>query len=628
MTSHGMVAGLAVLLASVQGPPVRDARTGPPPSAQATAMIAGRLVAADTGRPVRQARVTIAGMDVRFTRGAVTDDQGAFSFSDLPAGQFTLSASKGGFLDVAYGQKRPGTGRPGTPIQLQAGEKLDRITLDIPRASVITGTILDDFGDPVFGLQVRAMRYVRRTGERTLQVAGTGMTDDRGVYRISGLLPGDYVVTTAPRDPLGLAITEEMKVRAAAVLDAASARGNLNEGLVMEAKAMAAAAEQGGEDLTTGLAPVFYPGTPQLSAATTIPIGVSEERQNVDLRLQYVRLARVSGMVASTGPVPPGAQVFLFDSAAAVPGAGNRSARVMPDGRFTFAGIPPGQYTLFARASVRPQSTEWATPAAIRPESKEAAIAAALAPQPTDILWSTTEIAVNGDPVTNVALMLQPGMAVTGTVVFDAAPSGSVDFSRLRLTLVPVGGALGAEFAVTREAPVDAAGRFTIRGAIPGRYRVVPGSGVPSGFTIESAVFGGRDVLDFPLEIASGQDQSGGVLTFSTRVTELSGTVSGAGGKPVADLTIVAFPADARYWLPQNRRIQASRPATDGRFSFRYLPPGDYRLVAVADPEPGQWFDPEFLKQLVAGSIAVSLGPGEKKRQDVTLASGGGPSIR
>jgi hypothetical protein len=32
------------------------------------------------------------------------------------------------------------------------------------------------------------MRYVMRNGERTLQQAGSGTTDDRGVYRIPALL--------------------------------------------------------------------------------------------------------------------------------------------------------------------------------------------------------------------------------------------------------------------------------------------------------------------------------------------------------------------------------------------------------------------------------------------------------
>jgi hypothetical protein len=387
---------------------------------------------------------------------------------------------------------------------------------------------------------------------------------------------------------------------------------------------MAAAVDMSSEEPSRGFAPVFYPGTPQLSAATSVKIGAGEERQNLDVRLQFVRLARVSGLLVAAGPVPPGAQVTLVDVAQQVAGAGQRSTRIGADGRFTFVGVPPGQYSVFARATFRagpPQEAPLPPPG-----SKEAAIAAALNAAPTDMLWAASEIAVNGEPVSDVALQLQPGMSVSGTVVFDGAAPGSIDLSRLRVSVVPAGAPIAGGFSSTRDAPVDAGGRFTIQGVAPGRYRLLPGRGVPSGYALESAIFAGKDVLDFPLEVAPGQDASGGVVTFSTRATEIAGSVRGPSGSPATDLSIIVFPVDSRFWTPQSRRIQAARPTTEGRFTFRMLPPGDYRLVAIEDPEPGQWFDPDFLRQIGAGSIAVSLAPGEKKRQDVTSASGGDPS--
>ena len=106
-------------------------------------------------------------------------------------------------------------------------------------------------------------------------------------------------------------------------------------------------------------------------------------------------------------------------------------------------------------------------------------------------------------------------------------------------------------------------------------------------------------------------------VTFAPRLSELTGLVQDATGKPATDYTLVVFPADSRYWLPSTRRIQATRPASDGRFSLNNLPAGDYRLVAVVDPEPGQWFDPAFLRELLPGSMAVTLAKGEKRTQDI-----------
>src|SRR5262245_31441135 len=71
----------------------RDA-TRPAPQPLGTGLIAGALVAVDTGKPVRQARVTLSGGDTRMSKTVTTDDQGAFSFAELPAGSFTLTASR------------------------------------------------------------------------------------------------------------------------------------------------------------------------------------------------------------------------------------------------------------------------------------------------------------------------------------------------------------------------------------------------------------------------------------------------------------------------------------------------------------------------------------------------------
>src|SRR5262249_33882693 len=104
---------------------------------------------------------------------------------------------------------------------------------------------------------------------------------------------------------------------------------------------------------------------------------------------------------------------------------------------------------------------------------------------------------------------------------------------------------------------------------------------------------------------------------------ELSGTLQDSMGRPTADFTIIVFPAETQYWLPQARRIAQARPGTDGRFSFRSLPAGQYRLTAVTDAEPGEWYDPEFLKQLMAPPAPVTIREGEKKVQDINLQGGG-----
>jgi hypothetical protein len=148
----------------------------------------------------------------------------------------------------------------------------------------------------------------------------------------------------------------------------------------------------------------------------------------------------------------------------------------------------------------------------------------------------------------------------------------------------------------------------------------VPGGG---SWVLKSAVVNGRDVLDFPLEMGPNTDVSTATLTFTNRTQELSGTIQDASGRPSAEFTIIVFPSDKQYWTPLSRRIASTRPGTDGTFSVRSLPAGDYRLTAVTDVEPGEWYDPAFLSQLLSASVPISLAEGEKKVQDLRLATGG-----
>ena len=325
-------------------------------------------------------------------------------------------------------------------------------------------------------------------------------------------------------------------------------------------------------------------------------------------------------------PFPRARKCRLIDLESRVPGMNVRSARLQADGRFTFSAVPPGRYTVSARAT-QMTSEGPAAPAmaAAMADSldKMRAMAAAGAnvgdPRTTDTLWAMAEVVVGGGPPPPVMLSLQRGMAVSGTVAFDgvAAPA---DLTRVRVMVTHAADGSGAIQAPTREAPVDATGRFTIRGVVPGRYRVSASGGLPAVSVLESAPFGGRDALDFFLDVRPGEDQMSGVLTFAPRLSELTGLVQDATGKPATDYTLVVFPADYGYWLPSTRRIQATRPASDGRFSLNNLPAGDYRLVAVVDAEPGQWFDPAFLRELLPGSMAVTLAKGEKRTQDVRTA--------
>ena len=154
-------------------------------------------------------------------------------------------------------------------------------------------------------------------------------------------------------------------------------------------------------------------------------------------------------------------------------------------------------------------------------------------------------------------------------------------------------------------------------------------SGTPLRWQLRSAVKDGRDLLDTPVEfnIATG-GLTDVELTFSDQQTTLSGIVTTGSGAPLPACYVVVFPADRGLWATGSlqsiyeRRVTERRPATDGRFVFEGLPPGDYLLAAVAHLDPAGWRTAEFLESLVARAARVSLAEGQRRTHDIRVNGG------
>jgi len=620
---------LSMLLASLPAPasaqtsaPPRDTRAPGAAPAAGTASVTGTVVVTGSGQPARKARVTLSGGELRGTLTRTTDNQGRFAFAALPASRYSLSVSKASHVSATYGQHRPGSGRPGTPIQLADGQHFEA-RLQLPRGGAITGAVVDEHAETTPGIQVRAMRYVMQSGQRTLQTARSGSTDDRGIFRIFGLQPGEYVVCATPRGTVGTDM-DRMQTEMEAIRRRAEtmAQRDATEARAMVDRATFLQAQLNVEEQATGYSPVCFPGTPTPANASVVTLGVSEERGGVDFQLQLVPLARIEGSVMNPmGGSLQNVQVSLMP-AGDVSSFDTRRARPDAEGRFRMSGVPPGQYTLVARATVGPPPGAART-AAQAAQSRTLEMSVAQRPAAEQVrLWSMMDVSIDGRNLTNVLLSLQPGMTVSGQIVFDGTTQQPpTDLTRGRVTLMPFNPTPSMRAVATNASGrVDSAGRFTIPNVIPGRYRLSGSSGA-NGWFVESAVVAGQDTVDFPVEIRANQNVTGASITFTDRQTEFTGAVVNERNEPVTDYTIVVYAADSRYWTGLSRRIQTSRPGTDGRFTFRNLPPGDYRLATVFDPEPGAWFDPAYLQELDGSSTRLTLTAGEKKVQDIRVSS-------
>jgi carboxypeptidase family protein len=291
------------------------AQAPPPPPSPGTAIISGRIFAADTGKPLRRARIVLSSLDLGGPpRTANTNVDGRFEFKDLPEGRYTASASRGGYLQIRYGQRRPL--EPTKPLEVRAGQTIERVDFTLPRTGLITGHITDEIGDPAAGITVFAMRTEYWRGRRQLVTSGPpGRTDDSGQYRVVGLSPGTYFLRTLSRETWSVT--------------------------------------RAGKKEIMSFATTYFPGTPDLKQARSVTVGIAQQASGVDFSLVPARTVTVSGTVFDSHGRPI-SNVGLVQQVGGPNGGivgmvGN--AVTAADGTFVIRNVAPGEYTLKAAGS-------------------------------------------------------------------------------------------------------------------------------------------------------------------------------------------------------------------------------------------------------------------------------------
>ena len=286
--------------------------TGPrdrPKLTTGTAIIRGIVIGGEDGAPLRRALVRAVGGPLQEPRATITDEQGRWELTELPPGRYSLSAMKAGYVPLEYGQRRPL--ESGRPVDLSEGQVVSDVAFNLSRGSVISGRVVDEFGDPLIDVTVAPLRYRYVNGRRRLFPAGRfANTDDGGNFRLFELPPGEYYVTATLQD-----------------------------------------AWRSESDNHSGYGPTYYPGTASVQQAEKITLGVAAEVSGIVVSLVPVRTASISGTAMNARGQPmTGGFVSLIEGSPA-DGAfslfgGNSEVRA--DGTFTIRNVPPGEYTLIA----------------------------------------------------------------------------------------------------------------------------------------------------------------------------------------------------------------------------------------------------------------------------------------
>jgi protocatechuate 3,4-dioxygenase beta subunit len=576
--------------------PTRDAAHAP---TSGTASIAGTVVADDDAQtPIAHAVVTLMTVGT-VQRTTATDARGRYVFAALAVGTYTLSMTRGAYLTTSYGSLGPSA--PPVPIPLKEGQQFVARPVVLVRGGVITGKISDAEGLPAANARVVVMRVVADGADRRPSNSaidrGNTTTDSRGVYRIYGLPPGDYVVS-------------------AAYLGSAQSIYKLTDAEVQWAESrqttrVTAPAVAPPPARPFSPAPTYFPGVADFGDAALVSVGRADERVGVDFAVLRVATARLSGVVYGLdGQVAPGAIVVRApkQTASFTLSVGPGQTRSGPDGSFAFTGVSPGNYTLTARASAQ---------ATAPPPGPGGGMALPSGPL---TLWGQADVSMVGDDVGAVSIHLQPGMTLSGTIAFEGVAPPPADMSKFQPKLT----AMSADASVVTvdqgatSAP-KADRTFAIVGVSPGAYLLSGSgdrpvvSGTPPAWTIKSVMAGGHDLLNTPFDVQPREDLSGIVVTYTDRHTELDGQLRDAAGQPVSDYRVLAFSANRDRWAAKilPRWMASVRAGVDGSFRIVGLPPGEYYICAVVDSSQAQSPDTAaLLTSLVPASIKVTLAEG------------------
>jgi hypothetical protein len=638
------------------------------PEQRGTGILLGQVVDASTRRPIAGAVVILSGLNqivatmpdgmvivpptpgaARGPRQVIASSAGRFVFHGLAAGTYQLHATAPGYLTGAFGSSRPGAAS-GATVELERGdEKKDGLVLALWKAASISGTVLDELGEPVIGAPVRAFQRIVSGGRTRLQPYLTGTTDDRGMYRILNLPPGEYYFGisssshTMPASTADAYYSAIMSGGGSADISRELSSSGLSIGVVLGNGYRAgdfvvqnsALGRPGGSGLALPppaddgrmmvYGPQYFPAATTIGDATLIKLASGEHRPGVDLSMRLVPALRVTGTL--TGPEGAmrniGLRLFAQGADDFTTESGNESASTVSDatGAFTFLGVTPGVYTLKVLRVARPivagrgtSVVEFVGAGGVGggiSVSGRAGGAAPLPPEPT--LWAIQQVTVAGEDVHGLAVTLRSGNRISGRIEFDGGrdkPAPEL-LARTALSITPAGGAPVSTLITGAAKRVESDGQFNTVGYPPGTYLITVTIPAPNWY-LRDVTLGGRDVSTDGLVVA-GEDITGVVATFTDRTQTIEGTVRNGRGEPDHTASVVVIPADSDAWkrgVVSTRRIRLSTVSTTGMFRLAGLPAGRYYIVAASADALENYQTPERLEALTRAAATVTLEPG------------------
>jgi hypothetical protein len=620
MRTLGIV--LVVLLAGIA-----DAQT-PVPSASTPASIEGVVVRLGTNEPLANATVELR-TDAGLSVGTTTDRGGRFLLPNVAPGQYRLLANRSGYVRTEYA---PEKATPGSRLTMTSGQRLTGLMIVMTPGGVITGRVTDR-GKPSPGIVVEADKISYEGGQRVWTKVLSAGTDDRGEYHIFWLPPGRYYIHANLTDatPTG----EKILVNPGGGDNPLITRGQVNLQSMERACFCGGFAAFWFSKSFPGLsdgemhAPIFFPGTPDWQDATVIEVTPGAEMDGVDIHADTVPALHVRGILTGipTQPAgngaagqrgqPPRPLVGLYSARPeagqgygaiqATTAATYTSVQADPNGAFDIPRVQPGTYLLRVAAG----NTSAIASFEVRDRDVNG-LSLALAPSDLSVAGRVVverSAPVSPDPALaslNVGLFMER-MDRFGTGFTNVAADGS--FTRTNLLAgdyrISVGNGLLLSHWST-EAQVQTNNRNRVKSGLENAY-------------VKSIKVKDTDVLSDELHLTgslTGANQL--VITIGTDGGTIEGRVVNNRQQPTG-ATVVLIPENGLRFHYVHDFVSTD---ASGKFVFKGIAPGDYKLFAWEGVEPGAWQNEEFVKGYEAQGRAVHV-VGEGK----TIPLGDVPSI-
>jgi protocatechuate 3,4-dioxygenase beta subunit len=571
-----------------------------------TATVRGILVRWGTEEPVGQATLELRSLAGAATSVAITSSQnnGQFEFPNIPLGNYRLIAFADGFAPTEFGQQRQnGSGRSLTVVSGTG----NNFRIGIVRGGTIAGKVTNQNGQPMVYSNVDILKGAYdATGQLTPVVALTVTTNDLGEYRAFWLAPGQYILRAGYSqlnsysyqgtiNPLG---TDTTRVTPLVFQDSPP-------------RANAAPATASQEPAITPVLSNYYGGAADPKNAQLVEVRSGTETAGIDIRIlpiQFSRRVRLTGTVIGPpgGPSPdsfglsistwPEGQSTPLSSVRAIttripatnPNLAPGAMRYVLDGKFD-GSVSEGFYQI--RATQDP--------------------------------YSGRVVFEAGNQDVNLTIPLHSPSSVSGRLQIEGGTSSAVDLTKLQVGIRTLPSSAFSS-------PVAADGQFRIEGVIDGDYQVyvLPSGPLPLSSGIESVFVksvrvNNADTMSSSLRIEGSQAISGMEITLGSLGASINGRVVNGRQEAVDRATMVLLPQGS----PPFREDRYRTVTTDksGQFQFRGLPPGEYRVLAWEDVDPGAWFNPVFLSAYERYTTTIMLQEGKNQTMEVTAIPAGTP---